>query len=346
MIITRTFESSSSDKVYKTEFDTSVGRGSCNCPGWTRRAIRECKHTKALAKEAGTPDVPTDDPNTPFDDVQNTGPRPPAVKPMAASAMKEGKTVADFMSDEWAMENKFDGHRLMVVVADKTVSAWSRPSGDRPSALRILPAKLTADLRQLPLGVYDGELFVPGGTSSDVTRLDRKEALRFAVFDAVEILGTDLTELPLTERRAALKVATDHCPPKGRVRMATQQPVSMDAIKAIWAAKGEGAILKKLDSTYRSGWRTPNWVKVKEIGAAELTIIGFVEGLGGPNSVFRLRHDDGRETQVKVLTNALLKAVSAEPDSYLGRRVVISYMGITSKGQWRHPIFDHFTKEA
>jgi len=349
LIITRTFESSSSDKVYKTEFDTSVGRGSCNCPGWTRRAIRECKHTKALAKEAHVVETPNDDPVTPFDDLQNTGPNPPAVKPMAASAMKEGKTVEDFTTDEWVMETKFDGHRLMVVVTDKDVSAWSRPSGDRPGALRVLPPSLVADLKMLPPGVYDGELFVPGGTSSDVTRLDLKEELRFVAFDAVEILGKDITHLPLTERRAALKVAIEHCTTcanRGKVSMASQQPVSMDAIKAIWAAKGEGAILKRTDSTYKSGWRTPNWVKVKEIGAAELTIVGFVEGLGGPNSVFRLRHDDGRETQVKVLTNALLAAVSAEPDSYLGRRVTISYMGITSKGQWRHPIFDHFTKEA
>ena len=128
--------------------------------------------------------------------------------------------------------------------------------------------------------------------------------------------------------------------------LATQGPVSQAAIQAIWDARGEGAILKRKDSTYRSGWRTPAWVKVKDIGSAELTITGFVEGLGGPNSVFRLRHDDGRETQVKVLTNALLAAVSAKPNTYIGRRVTISYMGVTSKGQWRHPIFDHFTEEA
>jgi ATP-dependent DNA ligase len=336
-------------RVYKTEFDTSVGRGSCNCPGWTRRAIRECKHTKALAKEAGTPEAPKDDPVTPFDDLQNTGPNPPTVKPMAASAMKEGKTVEDFMNDDWVMEIKFDGHRLMVIVTadeDKQVSAWSRPSNGRPGALRPLPPALVADLKQLPPGVYDGELFVPGGTSSDVTRLDLKDQLRFVAFDAVEILGTDLTELTLTARRGALDVAVKHCPKDGRVSMASQQPVSMGAIKAIWAAKGEGAILKRTDSTYKSGHRTPNWVKVKEIGAAELTIIGYEEGLGGPNSIFKLRHEDGRETQVKVLTNALLAAVSADPDSYVGRRVTISYMGITSKGQWRHPIFDHFVKEA
>ena len=358
MIITRTFESSSSDKVYKTEFDTSVARGSCNCPGWTRRAIRECKHTKALAKEAGAADTPaTPDPHTPFDDVQNSGPNPPTVKPMAASPMKENQTLADFLSPEWLMEEKFDGHRLMVIVTPEAkVSAWSRPTSDRPGALRTLPPALVADLAALPAGVYDGELLIPGGTSSDVVRLVLKDKLVFVMFDAVEIMGVDLTAKVLTDRRAALELAHAHTVREpllgeddrsnGRVLLATQGPVSQAAIQAIWDARGEGAILKRKDSTYRSGWRTPAWVKVKDIGSAELTITGFVEGLGGPNSVFRLRHDDGRETQVKVLTNALLAAVSAKPNTYIGRRVTISYMGVTSKGQWRHPIFDHFTEEA
>jgi bifunctional non-homologous end joining protein LigD len=266
---------------------------------------------------------------------------------MAASPMKESQALADFLSPNWVMEEKFDGHRLMIVVTPKgEVSGWSRPTSDRPGALRPLPPALVADLAELPAGVYDGELFIPGGTSSDVTRLDFKDKLRFVLFDAVQILAQDITGQALTERRAALELAHAHTPKDGRVLLAEQGPVSKEAIQAIWDRKGEGAILKRTDSTYSSGWRTPAWVKVKEIGSAELTITGFEEGKSGPCSVFKLQHDDGRETKCKVLTDALIRRVHADPESFVGRRVTISYMGTTSKGHWRHPIFDHFTDEA
>jgi ATP-dependent DNA ligase len=350
MLIKDRFDSSSSSAKYDASYDTETGKGSCNCPGWTRRAVRECKHTKDLAARAakqGAPKIEAKpDPVTEFDRVQDSGAQPPTIKPMLASAMKEAQTMADFYGSGYVMEEKFDGHRLMVVVAGGKATAWSRPGDDKPALLRPLPASLVAQLVQLPEGQYDGELMVPGGTSSDVTRLDRKEQLVYVIFDAVILMGQDITERTQAERRALLEVAVAHAQGAPRVKLATQGPVSMETVKAIWAMGGEGAIIKKLDSTYRSGWRTPNWIKVKQIGAAELTITGYEAAVRGPHSCFKLRHDDGRETTVKVLTDELLRAVDANPDSFIGRRVVISYMGLTTSGTWRHPIFDHFAEVA
>ena len=42
-----TFASSSSSKTYET-LQYTDGTTSCNCPGWTRRAQRTCKHTRAV----------------------------------------------------------------------------------------------------------------------------------------------------------------------------------------------------------------------------------------------------------------------------------------------------------
>ena len=47
------FESSSSSKTYQTILYTD-GYTSCNCPGWTRRAQRVCKHTNMV--KMGTAD--------------------------------------------------------------------------------------------------------------------------------------------------------------------------------------------------------------------------------------------------------------------------------------------------
>ncbi|HET6495943.1 MAG TPA: hypothetical protein VFH61_11335, partial [Thermoleophilia bacterium] len=274
--------------------------------------------------------------------VLNGEATPPTTKPMLASAMPEEQTIEDYANPEWVLEEKFDGHRLMLVVeTNAKVAGWSRPGQDRPAALRPLPAKLESDAAHLPVGIYDGELYVPGGTSSDVVRLDRADELRLVLFDAIEVLGVKATDKAFRERRALLELCVKHCPTPGRVHVAEQRSVTLAAVKAIWAAKGEGAIVKKLDGTYRSGYRTPAWVKVKKVSAAELTITGFGEGKNGPCSVFMLRHDDGRETTVKVLTQAMLRDAEKDPDRYIGKRLVISHMGLTKSGKWRHAVLDH-----
>jgi ATP-dependent DNA ligase len=347
--VTKQYPSSSSSAVYTAQFDPATGESSCNCKGWTVKRgdkPRSCKHTVDLTAIAGGAK-----PSATLGRTANAG--APAVKPMLASAFPEGSTLADFSNDEWVLEEKFDGHRLLVVVSkDKAVTAWSRPGADRPSAERALPAGLVADLSALPDGVYDGELTIPGGTSSDVTRLDRKDALVFVAFDAVRIFDQDLTDKRLDTRRSALALAVAHAPKGGRVRLAEQTAVSAETVKAIWARGGEGAILKKKSSTYRSGWRTPNWVKVKAIGSAELTLTGFSAGKMGPQSVMNLRHDDGRETTVKVLGNEWLRvfdraaALGTIQNEFIGKRVAISFMGMTTGNQWRHPQFDHFVQEG
>ena len=347
--VTKQYPSSSSSATYTAQFDPATGESSCNCRGWTVKRgdkPRSCKHTIDLTATAGGA--------KPSATLGRVAPsNAPTVKPMLASAFPEGSSLADFGAG-WVLEEKFDGHRLLVVVKGGKASGWSRPGADRPSAERPLPAGLAADAEALPEGTYDGELCIPGGTSSDVTRLDRKDELVLILFDAVEIMSQSLLDKPLDTRRAYLEVAVKHVT-GDRVRVAEQTAVSLDAVKAIWAKGGEGAILKKVDSTYRSGWRTPNWVKVKAIGSAELTLTGFGEGKMGPQSVMNLRHDDGRETTVKVLGNDWLRvfdeaaahaAISGGVNKYIGMRVTISYMGMTTGNVWRHPQFDHFVQEA
>lgn len=341
--LTRTFDSSSSSATYTATIDTTTGRGTCNCPGWTKRSVRECKHTKALAAEVGTSPTPAPAPTPkPVQGSLLAGPAQPTVKPQLASAMKDGQAVDDFTSEEWILEEKFDGHRIIVVVRDGAVSAWSRPGAEKAAQLRPLPAHLIADLSQLPSGQYDGELYIPGGTSSDVVRLDRKGELVYAMFDAIEVLGRDLTDLPLRDRRLALVAAWQHITaPRGTI-VAEWNRVSAATIRSIWDRGGEGAILKRVDSTYRSGWRTPHWVKVKAIGSTTMVIAGTEPGKNGPHSVFVLQHEDGRMTTAKVQTDELIRRVNADPGAFVGRRVTMSFMGLTKNGLWRHPIFDHF----
>lgn len=48
LVKTWTFESSSNpNKTYETQLHDG-GNTSCNCPGWTKRSIRTCKHTRMV----------------------------------------------------------------------------------------------------------------------------------------------------------------------------------------------------------------------------------------------------------------------------------------------------------
>jgi len=49
------FQSSSNPKVFYQTIQWENGDVTCNCPGWCRRSIRECKHTRAVA--LGTADM-------------------------------------------------------------------------------------------------------------------------------------------------------------------------------------------------------------------------------------------------------------------------------------------------
>lgn len=352
MILSDTFPSSSSSKIYTAQFDTNTSKGTCNCPGWTKRAVRECTHTKQLAarvvQPSSTVTIIKNEPTLPSDPFQGFR-EPPKIKPMLASAMPEGFKLSDFANDRWIMEEKFDGHRLLLIVnEDRTVQGWSRPGHDRPAAQRDLPAHIVKATSQLHRGIYDGELYIPGGTSSDVVRLDLQDKLVLVLFDVIECNGMNVVNAPLTQRREVLELAVgvDANRVGENIYVAPQWNVDARIVELLWKAGREGVILKRKDSEYRSGWRTPDWVKVKEIGAAEFTIIGFAEGKNGPCSIFKLRHDDGRETSCKVLTNELLALVHKNPQSFLGRRVTISHMGFTKNGMWRHPVFDHFVKEV
>jgi bifunctional non-homologous end joining protein LigD len=352
-----TFPSSSSSAVYTTKRHAD-GSLSCNCRGWTFKrgsGPRECKHTRSIASQnSGASQVLADE----FEPAR-AKPAPKVVAlvpcrvasvpaPMLASAMVEpvkGKAF-DAAYAGWVLEEKLDGHRATVRVTGSDVAAWSRPrAGTGVANLKEVPDIMKAALLHMSPGVYDGELVVPGGNSWDVTAIGSR--LVFVIFDLLEVDGDDLTALPYSERRAML-IDQLRKLPAGQKSVSTVEslPVSWKTVEAIWKRGGEGAILKRPNSTYRAGYRSPEWVKVKAQLAATLTVIGFEAGKCGPYSKLALRDDSGHETTCKTLGNALLAQFAAAPQSFIGRRVVISYQQKTPGGSYRHGIFDHFAGEG
>jgi len=346
-----TFPSSSSSAIYTTKQNTD-GSLSCNCPAWRFKkgdAPRTCKHVREVEAQAKPKQAAlhlvkgaTKPVQTFAAPVQVVASAPTAPAPMLASAMIENVTgeAFDRTYAGWYLEEKHDGHRVTIIVGDRIV-AWSRPRAGEQAKLRELPDTITAAMSHLRAGTYDGELVVPGGKAWDVTAIGSR--LVFVAFDVLELDGNSTQGLSYEARRELLIEQLRKLPKDQRaVSTVESHDATWERVQEIWKRGGEGAILKRPGSKYRPGHRSPDWVKVKEQRSAVLTITGYEAGKCGPYSKIALRDDAGIETTVKTLGNAMLRDITANPDSYIGRRAVIAYQLKTPSGKYRHGVFDHF----
>jgi ATP-dependent DNA ligase len=249
------------------------------------------------------------------------------------------KFDAVFGGGEWVMDEKLDGHRCLITKDGDSVSTTLR-------SIPSLPAHIVAALQQMPDGVYDGELLVPGGVSTDVPNLSLRSELIFAMFDAVELAGQSIMHLPMTERRELLLVAAAFAPGTAVVVCAQSTPTWAE-VKRIWANSGEGVILKKKSSLYRPGHRSADWLKVKRLEQHTVTVTGFEAGSLGPTAVTLFRFDDGATGRCKTLNNEELAQTSANPAAFVGRRLVVQcQQRMRGSNSPRHPMWDHWSGDA
>ncbi|MEU8245438.1 non-homologous end-joining DNA ligase [Nonomuraea sp. NPDC048916] len=96
--------------------------------------------------------------------------------------------------------------------------------------------------------------------------------ITYMPFDLLYLEGTPLFELPYRDRRSLLDELDIGAPP--------YFPGDSDLLTATHAQGLEGVIAKRLDSPYRSGIRSPWWVKVKNLSTREVVIGGWKPGKG------------------------------------------------------------------
>ena len=278
---------------------------------------------------------------------------------MKASAMTEGRYAhlidsmgriipakfdAVFGNGDWVMDEKLDGHRCLVRVANGNVTT--------PLKSVALPPHIVAPLSKMPDGVYDGELLVPGGVSTDVPSAACWHELIFAVFDLLECNGAVTMAMPQAERRMVLDMALQFAPDQDAVVLVAQFEPTWDNVKALWSNGSEGVILKRKTSVYRPGHRSPDWIKVKKLEHHTVTVTGFEAGSLGPTAVVLFKFDDGTEGRCKNQNNDELAASSANPSAYIGRRLVVQcQQRMRGSKSPRHPMmkgyeFDHLAGEA
>ena len=184
----------------------------------------------------------------------------------------------------WAFEVKWDGMRALATTARGRVRLSSRAEMDVTARFREIAESPSLAANLADGTVLDGEIvaFDPAGRPSFSLLAPRIQGHRvnavrvtYVVFDILRWEGQDVVAQPYAERRALLRAALEPGP-------FVVAPDSFDDGQALLdttAAQGlEGVLAKRVDSPYRPGVRSPDWVKMPHRRCHSYVIGGWKHG--------------------------------------------------------------------
>jgi bifunctional non-homologous end joining protein LigD len=206
-------------------------------------------------------------------------PMPHSIKPMLAALIQE-----PFDHPDWVFEVKWDGYRAIAEIEDGKVSLYSR----NLISFNQKFSPITESLNKLRFeAVLDGEIVVVderGQADFQMLQDYRKSGrghLLYYVFDLLYFDGHDLTSLPLIRRKDLLKKILPSDP---KVKLSNHVWKEGILFFNVVKEKGlEGIIAKQSQSSYQTGRRSREWLKVKTRLTQEGVIGGFTEPKGSRN---------------------------------------------------------------
>lgn len=188
---------------------------------------------------------------------------------------------------DWAYELKWDGVRALAAIEGDRLRLYTRSGTDITAAYPELAEMADA----LPDVVLDGELvaFDSSGHPSfamlaerihvrdprRAARLAARIPVTYLIFDLLRVDGEDLTGLPYVERRERL----ERMVMPGKRWLVSPRFADGHATVAAAAEHAlEGVMAKRLDSRYRPGVRSPDWIKVKHEQTGDFVVGGWRPG--------------------------------------------------------------------
>jgi ATP-dependent DNA ligase I len=213
------------------------------------------------------------------------------LRPMLAASAANIGAALERISPA-AVEWKIDGIRIQVHKKDHEVTIFTRTLDDITArvpeiaaavlgigaAAAVLDGEAVAlfpDGRPRPFQVTSGRAASHDSTGQQQAGLP----LTPFFFDLLHLDGTDLIDVPASERRALLSRIL----PDGLVipRMVTADPVAAAEFFSDAVARGhEGVVVKSLDGGYAAGRRGSEWIKVKPRHTLDLVVLAAEWGHG------------------------------------------------------------------
>ena len=236
-------------------------------------------------------------------------------------------------SDEWWVEQKLDGQRFLVLVAEGEISAFNRNGVEM-----TLPDQIAADFVSFKtadtMWHFDGEL-VDG------------EYHIFDVLWAGDTCDGGMTDKPFEQRRNRLEKIfsfwePDHC---HLVRCAKTETEKADLVVKLERECSEGAVLKKRTATYNvQGKRVKTWLKLKFVQCADVIVMELERG-GKPQAVTigMMQEPNIWITNYDEADNKLVEVagckVPANLELEVGDVLEVRYLYATSDNKLTQPIF-------
>lgn len=247
----------------------------------------------------------------------------------------------------WIYELKLDGVRAIAAKDGPAVMIRGRSLRDTTATY----PEVTRALQSLAASraVVDGEIvtFDEAGQPS-FQRLARRIHLTrahdirlamaevpvvYVIFDLLALGDYDLMSLPLTARKQLLARLI---PAPGVLRVLDHFEGDGAALLAFCRQRGlEGVVAKRASSTYRSGARSPDWVKMKCERDDEFVVVGYTRGEGARERLGALdiaTWEGGRLICRGKVGSGLDEAAIA---TLLDRMPALAVPGPTAEGQYQ-----------
>ncbi|HCJ11277.1 MAG TPA: hypothetical protein DHW14_08985 [Clostridiales bacterium] len=292
------------------------------------------------------------------------------VRPMLAEA-----APAPFDGDDWLFEVKWDGYRALAFLER---GADAGRGGDGGGRTRLQSRRLRdltpgfPDLGRLHShlegrqAVVDGEIVALRDGRPDFQTLQRGgRPVVYIAFDILELDGEVLIGRPLAERRDILDRRLGAGPDLVVSRAVLGR--GTDFYRAVVRSGLEGVVAKRLDSPYRPGRRSRDWLKVRNVRRLFAVVCGYTRAAGARpfgSLVLGLADRRGRLVYAGLVGTGLDQREMAsllglldrtgpcpfpdgEPRSLRGRVewvepvhvVEVECLELTADGHLRHPVY-------
>jgi len=217
------------------------------------------------------------------------------IKPMLAD---QSKIVP--RDDNYIYEIKWDGIRCIFLLQNDVVKIYSRSGREITSKF---PELNNSSFFKIESGIFDGEIVcldekgkpkfsqvisrMHSSGEQNILKQQRINPVVCYLFDCLVLDGKTIINEPLIKRQAWLNCSLKK---NNQIRISESFIDGSALFEATKEMKIEGIMAKKKNSSYVTGQRNKDWLKIKHRSYAKCYIAGYTKGEGDRSNLFGALH--------------------------------------------------------